>query len=1028
MNWAKLKLNANIAPKPTVGCGIPPGFGNKQYETYNSKLYEMMDRHEQFDIEFTRLTLFEESDLDGMIRVTSTIKDAFDDNKTDSVLDARFGTTEKDKVCGTCCQTMLTCPGHYGYIKLSTPIIHPMYHSSLISILRSVCHNCGELIAAPSHIHGSGQERLAIAEKIGTSVRKCDKCSYVNYLIMGESPKTSKDYTMASKNEVDLIDLSFPKKKTTKEDKATLMSVKEIDSILTRITHSAKRHLGMDEINLRSLILKFIVVTPISTRPGSNLTGTFENSNMTSMYDRILYASKHIDQESVKSRNNYYYLIHRMIDKASPVIPRLELFKNLKEQLSRKSGVFRSNAMGKRVDFASRTVLSPASETCVGEMSYPSEAAKKVTVPEIVTRYNIDRLRDLWIQGWIVAITPKTPSHPQYNQTLFTNKLLLDRYQPYIGDICHRQVMTGDIVMFNRQPTLDRYSLMACQALMASRNKRVHGLNSCATKPHNADFDGDEGNVYILQTIESMAEGRLISNIRNNIVSMSFGSPIVSIQYHGVIGLYNLTKDDIVMDLDDWNDALNLFWGNRSAFTPGGLHGFTEWDRMKVRTPESFFARLKESGIAPTSGKALFSMLLPENFYYTRDDVVIRSGILLKGPLKKGDVGGSNGGIVHLLALMHGNEVASNFLSSAQKMSDWYMMNHSISISLSTFSPVVEANVNLSNYYKSTLGINGSLSDTLLDQIHEEYKHSESANVAPEITEWVTKHRGELNEYFREFGLDKDFVYGVKHIVHNAHKRIQEQVDKLPKRDNMSVFEKEDRENKILNIASRVNKTDRDQGVKLLGKGNVFLQLVDSGAKGSMGNLVQLSTSIGQTSVHGKRPEYEVGRTRENPTGTRTLMFFEGKDDPNFKETIESRGYVNSSYVSGPTPAQFIFSMAQERIGVITSRISTAESGYFTRQLLKFSEDLRVNSTGDVVSAQRRYVCPTILEGFDVSKTIKTGDTINGKYNAPFDTNILIKQLMGDVVNRRKGQDYSSMSRHRTGSRRSRELPVVKVP
>ena len=1020
MNWAKLKQQVD---KTTLGCGIPPGFGTKLYAEFNSKLYNMYAKLDKFEIDSTSLSLFGEDDVKHMIKVNVPLKEALDVNKTGSVLDHRFGTTAKDVVCGTCCQTNLTCPGHYGYIKLNIQMIHPLYVSYLPHILRAVCQSCGNLIANESSLHGSPQERLEQAESIGVAKRKCPTCSYVNHLITTQTRIKPADYYKDDVKVLDFINNILPVKKATKDDEAVIMSFKELDRILGGITMSAKHALGFGDPDMRAIIMKNVIVCPVSARPGQTLTGVFENSNMSLMYDLILRTNMNIypGEHNIKDRNYLFMLINRMIDKPTPNVSAIAMFVNVKEQISRKSGVFRSNAMGKRIDFSSRTVLSPASETCVGEMTYPMQAASMISVPTVVNRYNIDQMRDYWNQGKMLAITPMTPSHPQFEQTIFVTKMMRDTYKPYLNDVCHRHVMNGDMIMFNRQPTLNMYALRAVQALIVDRNQRVNGINSCVTKPHNADFDGDEGNVYVLQTMESQVEAKLLTNIRNSIVSSSYGSPIVSIQYHGIVGLFLLTKDNVVLDEEDWYEGFRMFWGNRAAFMVDGLHGHKRLEDVKVEDPKDFFMRLQASGIHPLSGKALFSCLLPHDMYYNRGSIKIRSGILLTGPLTKKDISGGNRNIIHTLVSNRGNERCSDFLSSAQKMSDWYLIMNPITFSVSAISPQNPTNKALANYYQDTTNVSTTIPDNLLAYIHDSFHGSELSIRYESVDNWVREHREVLSVNARAFGLDEPFKYSIEYLVETSSARIEDKVRKLPIRKDMSVLELEARENKILAIASETNKTDRDEGIRLLGPDNPLIVMYTSGAKGSEGNIAQLTTSIGQTSVYGRRPEYIVGRTRKHIHGTRTLIFFEGLEEKGFKETIQSRGYINASFLKGTEPAHYIFSMAHERIGVITSRISTAESGYFTRQLIKFCEDLKVTSTGSIKSAQSRFIACTVMDGIDDEKAIVVDSKKHGRYTSPVDVSMIVNEALTRVVNKRlrAGGRPSSMKASVASSYRS---------
>jgi len=94
------------------------------------------------------------------------------------------------------------------------------------------------------------------------------------------------------------------------------------------------------------------------------------------------------------------------------------------------------------------------------------------------------------------------------------------------GDIVERHLEDGDCVLFNRQPSLHRVSIMAHKArVMQHRTLR---FNECVCKPYNADFDGDEMNIHLPQTEEARAEAKVLMDVKNNLMIPRSGDPLIS--------------------------------------------------------------------------------------------------------------------------------------------------------------------------------------------------------------------------------------------------------------------------------------------------------------------------------------------------------------------------------------------------------------------------------------------------------------------------------------------------------------------
>ncbi|KIH46284.1 DNA-directed RNA polymerase subunit A' domain protein [Ancylostoma duodenale] len=214
------------------------------------------------------------------------------------------------------------------------------------------------------------------------------------------------------------------------------------------------------------------------------------------------------------------------------------------QRLKGKQGRFRGNLSGKRVDFSARTVISPDPNLRIDEIGIPIHIALTLTFPEVVNCYNIDRMRRVILNG--------SDSHPGANYVIdrVTGVKRLLKYanrETYaatlkIGDVVERHLDDGDTVLFNRQPSLHKVSIMSHRARILPG--KTFRFNECVCTPYNADFDGDEMNLHVPQTYEARAEANLLMNVKSNLVTPRSGEPLIAAIQDFITGAYLLTHKD----------------------------------------------------------------------------------------------------------------------------------------------------------------------------------------------------------------------------------------------------------------------------------------------------------------------------------------------------------------------------------------------------------------------------------------------------------------------------------------------------
>lgn len=220
------------------------------------------------------------------------------------------------------------------------------------------------------------------------------------------------------------------------------------------------------------------------------------------------------------------------------------------QRLKGKQGRFRGNLSGKRVDFSGRTVISPDPNLGIDQVAVPILVAKNLTYPEMVNRQNIEKLRrcvengtDVW-PGAQAVLKKEDGSHYRYSLKWGSREMAAR--QLAIGDIVERHLEDGDIVLFNRQPSLHKLSIMS--HLVKVRPWRTFRLNECVCSPYNADFDGDEMNLHVPQTEEARAEAISLMGVKHNLATPKNGEPIIAATQDFITAAFLLSSKDRFFD------------------------------------------------------------------------------------------------------------------------------------------------------------------------------------------------------------------------------------------------------------------------------------------------------------------------------------------------------------------------------------------------------------------------------------------------------------------------------------------------
>ncbi len=566
------------------------------------------------------------------------------------LMDLAMGVIDPGLRCKICGGRMRTCPGHFGHIQLAKPVIHVHYIPQIYLLLRSFCSSCGRVLLPPEKIE-LWRARVKEAKKqnnldtlhstIKTAfnqIRRTKKCPYCS----AASP-----------------DIKLEKPSSFHEQGRRLWPT-EVRERLEKMPDEDLEIVGFNASEARPewMILNVLLVPPITMRPSITLvTGERSEDDLTHKLSDIV----RVNQRLIENINAgapeiiledlwdlLQYHITTYFDNSVAQVPVARHksgrpLKTLAQRLKGKEGRFRHNLAGKRVNFSARSVITPDPFLGISEVGVPAQIARELTVPELVTEWNVDWLKIAIKSGEVHpgATYVITDEGKRKKITEDTKEQILTELQP--GWIVERHLLNGDIVLFNRQPSLHRSSLMGhFVKIVPTKTLRI---NPSVTKPYNADFDGDEMNLHVPQTEEARSEAKHLLSLDKHIVTPRYGSAIIGIVEDALLGLYILAKDESFFDREQTSDLL-VSAGIFDMIAPATTKGGKElW-----------------------SGKQIFSTLLPKDLNFDGANVIIKDGQLIKGVLSEKLIGPEQGFLLQHLFMHYGPEKTQDVINSFNRI------------------------------------------------------------------------------------------------------------------------------------------------------------------------------------------------------------------------------------------------------------------------------------------------------------------------------------------------------------------------
>jgi DNA-directed RNA polymerase subunit A' len=462
------------------------------------------------------------------------------------LMDPRLGVIDPGLKCKSCGGKAGECPGHFGHIELAAPVIHVGYAKLLGKLLNATCKECGRIlmkedkrdkfideIERRKELTQDYEEVVKEVFRVTKALKKCPHCG------------------------TEQIEVKFEKPTFFYEGEHRL-TPKDIRERLEKIPIDDLPAFGMDPKAVRPewMVLTVLPVPPVTVRPSIILeTGQRSEDDLThKLVDIIRINQRFLENKEAGAPQLIledlwellqYHVTTYLDNEVSGIPPARHRsgrpLKTLAQRLKGKEGRFRGSLSGKRVNFSARTVVSPDPNLSINEVGVPQSIAEELTVQLYVTEKNIEEAREYILREEHPKANYVIRSDGKRIRVMDANKEeLAEKLEP--GMIVERQMKDGDIVLFNRQPSLHRMSIMAHYVRVLPY--KTFRLNPAVCPPYNADFDGDEMNLHVPQSLEAQAEAKTLMAVHEHILSPRFGGPIIGGIHDHISGLYLLTRGE----------------------------------------------------------------------------------------------------------------------------------------------------------------------------------------------------------------------------------------------------------------------------------------------------------------------------------------------------------------------------------------------------------------------------------------------------------------------------------------------------
>ena len=610
------------------------------------------------------------------------------------LFDPRMGVLDPGLICPTDGLNNVDTPGYFGHINLARPVFYIQYLATIIKLLKCTCYKCSKLLISKEKHNNmlkdlDNYERWNKVYKLASKIKRC-----------GDDTEDGCGYKQPSKIKKEGLANLYAEWEDIKgvgnidSEKISIKLTPEIVlKIFRRMDDDSVKFMGFSPLFSRPewMICQVLAIPPPAVRPSvKHDSQQRSEDDISHIIVNIIKANNTLQEKLSTNANEkviddwhmvLQYYVATQIDNKIPGVASVAQrsgrpLKSIKERLNGKTGRVRGNLMGKRVDFSARSVITPDPNLSIRELGIPIKIAMNITKPVTVNDMNRKYLEYLVKQGpdnypGAKILERKNGEHISLRY-VDIDSIYIDN-----GDIIHRHILDGDAVLFNRQPTLHRMSMM-CHIAKVLKQGNTFRMNVGDTKPYNADFDGDEMNLHMPQDIEAEVELRTLAAVPYQIISPANNQSIVGIFQDSLLGCYQFTKENNIVHL---RTAMNLLMKikhiNTSIFKQNTIS----------------YQRILSQILPPLSLKYKTKQFKDQENYQTSNHVLeIVNGEMKRGRLDKGTLGASGKGLIHRIFNDFNSSHSADFIDNLQNIITEYMKLSGYSVGISDLIADKETN------------------------------------------------------------------------------------------------------------------------------------------------------------------------------------------------------------------------------------------------------------------------------------------------------------------------------------------------
>lgn len=625
-----------------------------------------------------QLCVFSPDEIEKRSVVEITNAGTYEGNepKIGGLFDPRMGVIDNGKECRSCGQTNHKCPGHFGHFRLARPVYYIQFLPFILNILSCICIRCSKLRIDKNYrshfLKRKGEVRWREVLAASKEIHRCGQETEDGCGALQPTRFVREGIARIMAEWDDDASGSRSGKQTQ------ILEVEYVLRLFRKILDEDVDFIGLNRYWCRPdwMICTVLPIPPPQVRPS-----VIQDNNQRSEDDLThklaeivktnnTYLQPKIDANAAKSvidewTNVLQYHIATLVDNQIPgVAPSAQRngrpLKSIQQRLGSKEGRIRYNIQGKRVEFSARSVITPDPNISIAELGVPEKIAMNLTRPERVTLFNRNKLYRLIQNGPLKYPGAKTIRRTDGRiislRHVNTKEIVLN-----LGDIVNRHLMDNDPILFNRQPTLHRMSMMAHRVKVLTG--KTFRLNVSVTAPYNADFDGDEMNAHAPQSIEAATELEEIAAVPHQILRPRDGLPVIGIVQDTLVGSYRLTRDSVQFNNREFMNM--MMWNKRfTGVLPPPKRDALHW-----------------------TGQQVISQLLPpinlDMMNGGKKKVVIREGDVLEGQFDKGIFSKASKGIIHMTYNDYGSKDTVQFIDTLQNTVAQFLIYDGFSVGIS---------------------------------------------------------------------------------------------------------------------------------------------------------------------------------------------------------------------------------------------------------------------------------------------------------------------------------------------------------